>query len=206
MVRHLFLSESGDLLPRWEQAFPKATATKIDATGDDAKPPDLVWLRLRDGLSVAAQMASMRERFGQVACIALSDIPGDDEALAAFAASARGYCNSHAQPALLKQAATVVGQGGLWIGEGLMQRLVAVVGGLPRAINADDKAWAADLTERERQVAETIVAGASNKEIARQLGITERTVKAHVGAILEKLQVRDRLQLALLISGQQKAD
>ena len=43
--------------------------------------------------------------------------------------------------------------------------------------------------------------GSSNKEIAKALGITERTVKAHVGAILDKLQVRDRLQLSLIVNG-----
>jgi two-component system nitrate/nitrite response regulator NarL len=61
---------------------------------------------------------------------------------------------------------------------------------------------AAVLTQRELEVARTVVSGASNKEIARQLGITERTVKSHVGAIFEKLQVRDRLQLAMLIRDQ----
>jgi DNA-binding NarL/FixJ family response regulator len=54
---------------------------------------------------------------------------------------------------------------------------------------------------RNRRVA---CAGASNKEIARQLGITERTVKAHVGAMLEKLGARDRLKLALIINGQSR--
>ncbi|MDO9192336.1 MAG: LuxR C-terminal-related transcriptional regulator, partial [Undibacterium sp.] len=59
--------------------------------------------------------------------------------------------------------------------------------------------WSADLTEREREVAKTVTLGLSNKEIAAQLGITERTVKAHVGAVLDKLQLKSRLQLALFV-------
>jgi DNA-binding NarL/FixJ family response regulator len=206
MPRHLFLSESGDMLPRWEQAFPKATAGRLDPVEPLSKPPDVIWLRSRTGMPVPAQLAALRARFGEGAYIVLSDIPNDQEALAAFSASARGYCNSHATPEILRQAATVVLQGGLWIGEALMQRLIGVVDAVPPLESVKDNDWAAPLTDRERQVAHTIAAGYSNKEIARQLGITERTVKAHVGAILEKLQVRDRLQLALLMSGRHKPE
>ena len=46
-----------------------------------------------------------------------------------------------------------------------------------------------------------VAGGASNKEAARHLGITERTVKAHVGAVFEKLQARDRLDLVLIVNG-----
>jgi DNA-binding NarL/FixJ family response regulator len=53
------------------------------------------------------------------------------------------------------------------------------------------------LTSREVMVAEQVARGASNREIAEALEITERTVKAHLSAIFEKLEVRDRVQLAL---------
>jgi DNA-binding NarL/FixJ family response regulator len=132
----------------------------------------------------------------------LSDQPTDEEALAAFAAGARGYCNTHAASLLLIQIAAVVLQGGLWIGESLMQRLVSATSRLQGGIApAKSVAWSKGLTDREKQVASTLARGASNKEIARALGITERTVKAHVGAILDKLQVRDRLQLSLIVNG-----
>ena len=57
------------------------------------------------------------------------------------------------------------------------------------------------LSPREEEVLREIAQGASNKEIARQLDITERTVKAHVSAMLEKLGARDRLQLSLIFNG-----
>ena len=56
------------------------------------------------------------------------------------------------------------------------------------------------LTPREYQVAELITAGARNKEIAQQLNITERTVKAHLTELFRNLKVSDRLQLAVLLN------
>ena len=56
------------------------------------------------------------------------------------------------------------------------------------------------LTARELMVARLVAQGESNREIAEALEITERTVKAHLTAIFEKLQVRDRVQLALAMN------
>ena len=56
------------------------------------------------------------------------------------------------------------------------------------------------LTKRERQVAQYVSNGASNKDVARTLHISERTVKAHLSAIFEKLELQDRFQLALLLN------
>ncbi len=204
-IEHLFLSVAGDLLPYWGQAFSTAACARLGSKRSLSIQPMTIWLRLRPGATVAQQIAVVRQEFGGVAVVVLSDTPNDDEALAAFSSAARAYCNAHAGVEVLQKVAAVVSQGGLWIGEPLMQRLLAAPQHLPEFIAIEDKDWTDALTEREQEVARTIVAGASNKEIARQLGITERTVKAHVGAILDKLQVRDRLQLALLIRDRQYA-
>lgn len=120
------------------------------------------------------------------------------EALAVFSLAARGYCNAHAGKEVLQNVASVVAQGGLWIGESIMQRLLAAP--IPVVlVHSTSNAWSAQLTERELEVAKAVARGGSNKEIAAQLGVTERTIKAHVGAIFEKLKLRDRLQLALLV-------
>ncbi|MBI3902094.1 MAG: response regulator transcription factor [Nitrosomonadales bacterium] len=204
-IEHLFLSAAGDLLPHWRQAFPAAACARLGSKRSLSNQPMTIWLRLRPGTTVAQQIAAVRQEFGDVAFVVLSDTPNDEEALAAFSTAARAYCNTHAGAEVLQKVAAVVVQGGIWIGEPLMQRLLAAPQYLPVATVAQEKDWTDALTEREQEVARTIVAGASNKEIARQLGITERTVKAHVGAILDKLQVRDRLQLALLIRDRQYA-
>lgn len=188
-------------MPRWQLAFPAAQASRIGASATNASVPDLIWLRLQPELPTTQQLLAARKQIGSVPYVVLSDEPADEEALTVFSAGARGYCNSHASVDVLRQVAGVVSQGGLWVGESLMQRLVTrsvqVVMPAHGARNL-----AASLTQRELEVARTVVTGASNKEIARQLGITERTVKAHVGAIFDKLQVRDRLQLAMLIRDQ----
>jgi two-component system nitrate/nitrite response regulator NarL len=200
---HVFLSARGDLLPRWREAFPSAIGMRIGDKAAKGEAPAAAWVRLADE-PVAATLEKVRRQVGAtVPCIVLADQPGDEEALAAFAAAARGYCNTHAAPLLLRRIADVVAQGGLWIGESLMQRLLRATSHLPvPPASPATLPWDSGLTARERQVALAVAAGAANKEIAREFDITERTVKAHVSALLEKLGVRDRLQLALVVNGQ----
>lgn len=200
---HCFVSARGDLLPRWLDAFPVSVAAAADGkVSHDGTPPGVVWLRLQAGAPAAGQVEAVRQRFGDVPLVVLSDQPSDEEALQCFAVGARGYCNTHAVPELLRRIADVMLQGGLWIGETLMQRLLQGTARMPMpAPTGSPPDWAALLTERERQVAQAVAEGASNKEVARQLGITERTVKAHTGAIFEKLGVRDRMQLSLVVHG-----
>lgn len=194
------------MLPRWSEAFQAGKAEKLYSARGNAvsSEADLLWLRLERGSSVAVQVQHLASQFRLVPCVVLSDQPNDEEALAAFSAGALGYCNTHATSQFLGQVASVVLQGGLWIGESLMQRLVSatsrVQAGNDLAVFSSDERWSSGLTDREKEVASTLANGASNKEIARLLGITERTVKAHVGAVLEKLQVRDRLQLSLVVN------
>lgn len=195
------------MLPRWSEAFQAGKAGKVHSARGNSRSSkaDLVWLRLEHGLPVAVQIEHLAPQLRLIPCVVLSDQPSDEEALAAFAAGARGYCNTHAAAQLLIQVAAVVLQGGLWIGESLMRRLVSATSRLQAAagivVLSESETWSKDLTGREKEVASTLASGASNKEIARALGITERTVKAHVGAVLEKLQVRDRLQLSLIVNG-----
>jgi len=201
---HLFLSATGTLLPRWREAFPGAAAAKPGAAFLVPAGAAMVWLRLGKQGAVAGQVEAVRTRIGALPLVILSSTPSDEEAMACFAAAARGYCNAHATTENLRQVAAVVLQGGLWIGESLMQRLLVATSSAAAKPVAPAEDIGPDplavLTEREQTVAKAVATGASNKEIARQLGITERTIKAHVGAILEKLNVRDRLQLALRLT------
>lgn len=199
---HLFWSATGEMLPRWKEAFSTAQSAMPASASNVGQQPIMAWIRLSAGLPVQEQVAQARQKLGTVPIIVLSDMPNDQEAMTAFAAAARGYCNSHATAATLQQVAAVVQQGGLWIGESLMQKLVqATAAATPASSPAASQlpGWASKLTEREREVAKAVASGASNKEVARNLGITERTVKAHLTAIMDKLGVRDRLQLALLV-------
>ena len=199
-----FLSHDARIRETWKKAFPdliSSTLARVPATAT------LVWV-LRPNLpetDVTALIASVRRQAAERPLIVLADVPDEDEALAALAAGASGYCNGHAAPAVLTQVGLAVANGGLWVGQNLMQRLLsATARGLaasPGAKSADGAVWRERLTVREQEAAMLIAQGASNKEVASHMAITERTVKAHVGALLEKLGARDRLQLSLIVNG-----
>lgn len=130
----------------------------------------------------------------------LSFNPYSAEAYQAFNAGARGYVHALSTPEVLRQVDIVVRHRGIWLWPELMDSLVGGVfkamGGAP-AVHQD---VLEGLTEREKDVALAVAEGQSNKLVARELGITERTVKAHLGAVFRKLGVKDRMQLILRMS------
>lgn len=202
-MKHWFVDLHGQLLPAWEQAFPAALGyARIDLPTMRQEEQGVIWCRVRSGESVEAVLAQIVHLPAQ-SVVLLCDEPDDVLIMQAMAAGAAGCCNTHAAPEVLAQVALVVANGGLWIGQSLLQRIVGstahALGQRPAQAKNDD--WVALLSEREAQVARLVSGGASNKEIARQLDITERTVKAHLTAIFEKFGLRDRLQLSLKING-----
>lgn len=198
MIQHLFFSPAEIQSPRWQQAFPTA---RISNAVPHVDADEFVWLLLRDELSFI-QIQSLSAAGARV--IAMTAIENTQEARRALEAGASGYVHYLAIPQVLEQVAQVVSAGGMWLGADLMRQLVlATARILPTTStpNADLSL----LTSREKAVAELVAAGKSNKEVARDLDITERTVKAHLGAAFEKLQVRDRLQLVLMFSNKSGA-
>ncbi|MFT3848317.1 MAG: response regulator transcription factor [Propionivibrio sp.] len=186
----------------WRAAFPDLVAGNLDGAPGGA---GLVWLLLPRGTPAAELIGKLGAACAGRPLVLLADEPTQDDAVAALAAGAQGYCNGHAAPGVLRQVAMVVENGGIWVGQGLMQRLLSATARLLPASAGSAQAWRATLTPREQETGVLLAKGASNKEIARQLDITERTVKAHVGAMLEKLGARDRLQLSLIINGVERS-
>jgi DNA-binding NarL/FixJ family response regulator len=130
--------------------------------------------------------------------VVASPSPNDEEGTRVLSAGAHGYCHGYAPAASLSQALEVVGSGGIWMGRSLVSRLLKLVAERTQ----DTHSWDGGLlTEREITVARYAANGQANAPIAEALGITERTVKAHLSAVFEKLGVTDRLQLALLVHG-----
>ncbi|THF61147.1 response regulator transcription factor [Pseudothauera nasutitermitis] len=196
MSRHFFIAPAGVVSPRWTEAFPEAVLLADPARLPALGPADVVWLSsaLADW---SARLHDLSLDGGGARIVVLSAQPAQQEALLALDGGALGYCHVLSTATLLREVAVVVGHGGLWIGPELMAR---VIGALRQAPAQRQAAGVLDLlSPREREVAEAVSAGHSNKEVARLLGITERTVKAHLGAVFEKLGVRDRLQLALRV-------
>lgn len=198
----IFLTRRAVPLPGWRGAFPAARIRGYPQKQETLAAPGstLVWLHIDNQVLKSGELVAAVAR-AALGCpvIVLSNVPSQDEGLAVLEAGASGYTNALAVPELLRQIETVVGNGGLWVGPELMQRLLVGLGrGSPRAQNLSPLD---PLSPREREVAQAVAAGATNKEVARQLGITERTVKAHLGRAFELLGLRDRLQLALLLNG-----
>ncbi|MDK7585774.1 response regulator transcription factor [Alcaligenes faecalis subsp. phenolicus] len=129
--------------------------------------------------------------------IVASPRPLDTEGQAVLALGARGYIHAYSSSPLLVQALDHVASGQVWVGESLLSRLLSDV-----TRRLEPKAgWESTLTSREVEVAQRASLGHSNQLIANDLGITERTVRAHLQAVFEKLDVTDRLMLALKVHG-----
>ena len=200
MKRQIFITERAEPLPRWLMAFPAAEIVPYPISGTlFAHNADTaaIWLHVQaDSADLAERIRSVKAMTAGCSLVVLSNLPSNEEGLLAFSAGAAGYCNALALPDVLQQVSTVVEQGGLWVGQDLMQRLFAAL--TARAVPGQSQLG---LSAREHQVAQAVARGGTNKEIARAMGITERTVKAHLTAVFEKLGVRDRLQLSLIVNG-----
>jgi DNA-binding NarL/FixJ family response regulator len=151
---------------------------------------DLVMPRL-DGVGA---MRRLRSSAPEMRVVVLTSFLEDEHLLPAIQAGAAGYLLKNAEPAELARAIRAAHAGKAIIDPTVAARLVAAIADGATPPQADEKR----LTRREREVLELIVGGRSNKRIALELGISEKTVKTHVGHLLAKLDVTDRTQAALL--------
>jgi two-component system, NarL family, response regulator LiaR len=158
--------------------------------------PDVILMDLvMPGLDGVGAMRELRRRMPEVRVIVLTSFLDDDRLLPAVQAGAAGYLLKDVEPSELARAVRAAHAGEALLDPAVAARLVEAI--------ADGQATAAAeererLTRRELEVLELIAEGRSNKRIAFELGISEKTVKAHVGRLLAKLGVTDRTQAALL--------
>jgi DNA-binding NarL/FixJ family response regulator len=118
----------------------------------------------------------------------------DDEViLQAITAGAKAYLEASASPQQVEQAIMIVSQGSIWA----PRRVLSIF--VDRATKPSRSAVAssAQFTARETEVLELLVAARSNREIARTLGIEERTVKGHVAKLMRKVGVENRIALSI---------
>src|SRR5215470_7012004 len=151
--------------------------------------PDVILIDLlmpvMDG--VAATEAIRRE-LPDTEVLALTSVLQDSAVVGAIRAGAIGYLLKNAEPEELRTAIKAAAAGRVQLAPEAAARLMREV----RAPEGSET-----LSEREVEVLRLLARGLANKTIARELGITERTVKAHVGSILAKLQLESRTQAAL---------
>lgn len=128
----------------------------------------------------------------------LSDIPDDNEAFTLLRHGAVGYANTYLSATRLREAVNTALTGRVWVGQKLMQKIIR---GTTHAIDKQRTETTPEhnLSDREWEVALLVSRGKSNLEIAADLNISERTVKAHISSIFKKTNTESRLQLALHI-------
>lgn len=160
------------------------------ALGPDVILMDLVMPSL-DGVGA---MRAIREQTPGSRVIVLTSFLDDERLLPAIEAGADGYLLKDVEPSELARAIRSAHAGRAMIDPTVAARLLRTLARPRRHRQSDGER----LTRREREVLELIAAGRSNKRIAFELGIAEKTVKTHVGHVLAKLGVTDRTQAALL--------
>jgi DNA-binding NarL/FixJ family response regulator len=159
------------------------------------KPPDVVLLDLdlgtEDGLEWLPRITAAVPSSKVLILTALRDRARDEEALQR---GARGLVLKDAPPDVLVSAVRAVAGGGLWFD--------------PRVLAAPRKPAEpapvdrlAGLTAREREIVGLVVQGLRNEEVARRIGITEKTVRNHLTAVFDKVGVSSRLELVVLAFG-----
>ncbi|MEU4571485.1 response regulator [Nonomuraea sp. ATR24] len=161
--------------------------------------PDVALLDIRmprlDGLAAAAEI---RRAAPGTAVVMLTTFGEDDYIAKALDVGANGFLLKSGDPRELIAGVHAVADGAAYLSPKVAQRVIEQLAGGRMARGAAARDRIAGLTDREREVLALLGAGLSNAEIARTLHIVEGTVKAYVSAILTRLDVRNRVQAAII--------
>ena len=210
MIRVLLVDD--DALVRSGLRMMLAGADRIEVVGEagdgrevlgavDRHRPDVVLMDIRmpqlDGIEATRLL---RAQPSPPAVIVLTTFDADELVLRALQAGAAGFLLKDTPPAEIVRAIELVHGGDGMLSPGVTRRLISMVAGGGDAGERRERARAllAGLSEREREVALAVGRGLSNAEIAAELFIGETTVKTHVARVLMKLDLRDRVQAAIV--------
>ena len=165
-------------------------------------PPDVVLMGIRmprtDGIEATRRITSASPA---VRVLVLTTFDLDEYAFGALRAGASGFLLKDVRPAELVTAIRTVASGDAVVSPRVTRRLLeeyTQVMPVTAAQRADRYPQLSALTPREGEVVEAVARGLSNAEIAEALFVSETTVKSHVGRVLAKLGLRDRVQIVVL--------
>ena len=182
---------------------PGITVVGEAASGEDAiahlpeLTPDVVLMDLMmPGIGGIAAISALRQSYPSLKIMALTSLADDEQVFPALEAGANGYLLKDIDPDALVAAIRAVHAGESPLDPEVAKRLVSR---FQRPIKTPTGTQTAQeaLTDRERDVLRLLIQGKSNKEIANALFIGDRTVKSHLSAVFQKLDVTDRTQAAL---------
>ena len=155
---------------------------------------DLVLLGDRSGQNLFDMVATLKATRPNLSIIVIGSGIGEEAILKAFALGAKGYVDASASSADFEQAIRMVHQGSVWAPRPVLSVFIERMSSPPRNQPFVDRMA---FTSREKEVLQLLTGGRSNKEIAAELFIEERTVKAHVSKLMRKSGVRNRLELSV---------
>lgn len=176
----------------------------VGSTGDPAQvmpmlreqQPELMVLDLRlaatDGLSL---LRLMRAEGCEIPVVILTMSDSEDDMSAALRAGVRGYLLKDMEPEEIINAIVRAAHGEMVVASAMTLKLAQILQSGPKGSVKGD--LVALLTEREREVLDHVARGQSNKVIAKALGISHNTVKLHVRHIMDKLNLRSRVEAAV---------
>ncbi|MFE0334209.1 response regulator [Streptomyces sp. NPDC058955] len=171
-----------------EQALARGPALRPDVAVLDVRLPD------GDGIAVCREL---RSRMPGLACLMLTSFDDEDALLDAIMAGAAGYVLKQIKGSDLVSAVRTVATGQSMLDPATTARLMRSLRDPEAARPPEDERLAA-LSERERSVLELIGEGLTNRQIAKRLYLSEKTVKNHISRLLGKLGVERRVQAAVL--------
>ena len=167
-----------------------ATVRSVQQTQND----DIIVLAVDRGTVFLNAMAALKSQRPDIRIIVTGPEHRDEDVLRAVAAGAKGYVSEEASPAEFKKAVREIHSGSVW----LPRRVLATfIERSTYAARPPRSRREARVSGREKDVLRLLVAGCSNREIADELGIIERTVKAHVAQLLRKVGVPNRIALSV---------
>lgn len=186
------------------EAEPDITVVGEAVDGEDAVRavercrPDVVLMDVRmphmDGIEATRRICA-RPNPPRVLVLTTFDL--DSYVYSALRAGASGFLLKDAPAEQLVEAVDVIARGDALLAPSITRLLIDEVARRP-ALDPGDVAGLADLTDREREVLVLVARGLSNGEIAERLYLGEATIKTHVGRVLAKLGLRDRVQAVVL--------
>ncbi|MFY1651885.1 response regulator [Solwaraspora sp. WMMB762] len=187
----MVLAAQPDMAVVGEAADGAAALAALASTDADVVVMD-IRMPVMDGIEATRRLCA-QDRADAAKVLALTTFDTDEDAFAALQAGASGFLLKNVRPVELLAAIRVVASGESVVAPRVTRRLLdRFARQLTPDPVADDRL--AVLTAREREVLALVAAGLSNTEIAAQLYVAEATVKTHLGRILTKLDLRDRVQ------------
>ena len=204
-MQDTFITPLEKALISWVEAFPKAKiAAIVTAKPTKVQITDslIYWLHMNEDRQewLVNTISLIQKKYKNAKIVVLANAPNQAEALHALSLGVVAYAHAYSPAKILLEIKTVVSNGGVWMGQDLLKRLIEVSTNLAGNEAAQVDKHLNLLTKREKEVAIEAAKGLSNKEIARILSITERTVKAHLSSTFERLGAKDRLHLALMLN------